>query len=78
VSGVGAERVDKVDTSSYACNICPSRNLADGMVLIVLARILSVFTMSKAKDVNDDIIELEIEFVTALTRYVLPTWLFRR
>ena len=49
--------------------ICPGRHLADNSIWLAIARILAVFDISKAKDVNGSIIEPKIKFVTGTTRF---------
>jgi hypothetical protein len=67
VSGVTRRRVSE---ANVACSICPGRYLANDTVWIAIARILAVFTISKAKDANGNVIEPEIAYVTTITRYV--------
>jgi hypothetical protein len=51
--------------------ICPGRHLADKSLWIVMATMLSVLKISKAKDKNGEDITPEIAFEVALTVYVL-------
>ena len=56
-------------SSQTNSSICPGRHLADNMVWIGIARLLAVFDIQKAKGADGNVIEPEIEFVTALTRF---------
>jgi hypothetical protein len=67
VSGVS---LGCISEDNIACSICPGRYLANDTVWIAIARILAVFTISKAKDANGNVIEPEMAYVTAITRCV--------
>ncbi|KAI0093002.1 cytochrome P450 [Irpex rosettiformis] len=52
--------------------ICPGRHLAEANIWLAIARILSVFTVTKAKDENGKPIEPVIKWGTGLVRHPEP------
>ncbi|KAI0092639.1 cytochrome P450 [Irpex rosettiformis] len=52
--------------------ICPGRHLAEATIWLAIARILAVFTISKAKDANGNTIDPDIKWDTGLVRHPEP------
>ena len=51
-------------------SICPGRHLADVNIWLAIVRILSVFTITKAKDADGNTIEPDVKWGTGLVRCV--------
>lgn len=62
---------EDVGLTHVAHRICPGRYLADNTVWLAAARMLAVFDITKPVDVDGNMIEPELKFVTSLTRYIL-------
>ncbi|KAI0697258.1 cytochrome P450 [Cytidiella melzeri] len=52
--------------------ICPGRHLAERSLWLGIARMLSVFNITKAKDAGGAFVDTNLTFVTGLTRHPLP------
>ncbi len=60
---------DYIETQ-FMDRICAGRHLAFDSVWIAVARILATFTISAIKDAEGNLVKPQVQFTTALTRWV--------